>query len=73
MKQLDELEPAWRDEIEKELERRLAVRRPTNGSSRRAQDVAPLACLSCGTMNDLDARFCKQCGSHLRSEGAQVG
>jgi len=28
------------------------------------------ACWSCGTKNDADARFCKQCGSELKRTGA---
>ncbi len=28
-------------------------------------ETAPTACLACGTANDPDARFCKQCGERL--------
>jgi hypothetical protein len=34
--------------------------------------VNPAACLACGTVNDTDARFCKQCGDRLTGP-ADVG
>jgi ribosomal protein L40E len=45
---------SYRDRIEKEIEKRIG--RATN------------ACTSCQAVNDLDARFCKKCGTAL---GAQ--
>jgi hypothetical protein len=74
MKQLDEHQPAWRDEIERELERRLGRRTPTaaaaaggRGASAAAVAVAEgTTCASCGTTNDADARFCKACGSKVQ-------
>jgi hypothetical protein len=29
-------------------------------------NVSQIRCGSCGTMNDIDAVFCKKCGNHLR-------
>ena len=29
-------------------------------------NVSQIQCGSCGTMNDIDAVFCKKCGNHLR-------
>jgi len=69
IKKLDADMPGYRDEIERELARRLAIE--ADG------DAPPLAgpqptdspvCASCGTGNDSDAKFCKGCGSSL--EGA---
>ena len=66
MKKLDADMPEYRDEIERELAQRLAIE--VDG------DAAPLAgpqptdspvCVSCGTENDTDAKFCKGCGSSL--------
>ena len=31
----------------------------------RMQDVAERACVQCATVNDPDAKFCKNCGSKL--------
>ena len=45
---------SYRDRIEKEIEKRIG--RATN------------TCTSCQAVNDLDARFCKKCGTAL---GAQ--
>jgi hypothetical protein len=70
MKQLDESPTDWRGEIEQELRRRLAsrgtARVPAAAPAKRA--VADgVACASCGTVNDADARFCKSCGTKLGS------
>jgi hypothetical protein len=60
----------YRAEIEKEIERligRTASSPPgdagTAGNARSSRSV----CESCGTGNDADARFCKNCGTHLRT------
>jgi len=62
MKQLD-AGSLYRDQIEKEVERRLATSNPKteipNPKSRGAE------CAACAAVNDVDARFCKQCGSRL--------
>ena len=47
----------YRDEIEKELARRV-------GGPARATTSA---CASCGTSNDADAKFCKGCGAKLEA------
>ena len=47
----------YRQQIDRELERR-------RGSAAPALPVAGI-CTGCGTTNDVDARFCKQCGSSL--------
>ncbi len=75
MKQLDEEAPEWRVEIERELERRLAARGVSSAAAGPAVPGAraagepraerSAACASCGTVNDLDARFCKSCGTRV--------
>lgn len=67
MQQLDVALPGYREVIERELAQRLggpagdspAV--PGDGGD--AAEGAP--CPACGTVNDLDARFCKTCGAAL--------
>ena len=54
MRQLD-AGAGYREQIERELERRLGEKASATSSSERA-------CASCGTVNDADARFCKACG-----------
>jgi hypothetical protein len=44
---------SYRQEIEKEIARRVST--PPNGT-----------CAACATVNDPDARFCKNCGASLR-------
>jgi hypothetical protein len=65
MKQLEAGESVYRAEIEKELSARLGRTgkpgKPVAGGRGAGQ---PLAC-SCGTPNDMDARFCKACGARL--------
>ena len=56
----------YRADIEKEIEKRLGSSVPP----RRATEPVPAAgqeraCSSCSTPNDIDARFCKSCGSTL--------
>jgi hypothetical protein len=50
---------AYRDQIEKEIQRRI----PAAAPPARARQVS--ACLSCHTQNDPDAKFCKSCGMKL--------
>ena len=57
MRQLDAGGPEYREAIERELAARLEKIPAT---------PAPLAC-PCGTTNDRDARFCKNCGERLRT------
>jgi hypothetical protein len=56
MRQLD-AGAGYRDQIERDLEKRLGEKAATAPSER--------ACASCATVNDLDARFCKSCGQAL--------
>jgi hypothetical protein len=59
MRQLDEVQSESQARVERELAARLgaAGRQDTTTGSRR--------CEKCATMNDPDARFCKQCGAAL--------
>jgi len=53
----------YRDEIERELAKRVRVAAPRPPSR--------LSC-SCGTANDPDARFCKGCGQKLNEDGSRL-
>ena len=74
MRQLD-AGSVYREQIEKEVERRLGTSNPkTPGLPQRLSGVAPLpnpnsqnVCSACEAVNDVDARFCKQCGARLES------
>jgi hypothetical protein len=65
----------YRADIERELARRLGTRRPATAAAAAPPAAAPApaaaatrsapACVSCGTGNDADARFCKGCGAPL--------
>ena len=55
MRQLD-AGMGYRDQIEQDLVKRLGPRAP---------DATTRACASCGTVGDLDAKFCKNCGQKL--------
>ena len=61
---------AYREEIAREIERRLASDAPPSTTSAVDDDgptttaAAPPAC-ACGTTNEPDARFCKSCGTRL--------
>jgi len=57
MRQLD-AGAGYRDRIEQELAKRLE-------SIGAKEATATAGCASCGTQNDQDARFCKNCGSKL--------
>ena len=61
MRQLD-AGSIYRDQIEKDIERRLA-----STSKPKTQTPSPRAneCAACAAVNDVDARFCKQCGARL--------
>jgi len=56
MRQLD-AGAGYRDRIERELEKRLGEKAAAVSSER--------ACASCATVNDVDARFCKNCGQKI--------
>ncbi len=71
MRQLD-AETGYREEIEKEIARRVgAGSKGQDPAYVKGQDPAYVAsqvrtCPSCGTNNDADARFCKNCGGNLQ-------
>jgi hypothetical protein len=50
---------SYREQIERELEKRLGAPKPS------AAESSPGVCSACGTGNDADARFCKACGKSL--------
>jgi hypothetical protein len=62
MQQLD-ADIGYREQIEKELES--LVTTPVANPKVQSPGPRPNACSSCGTANDSDARFCKQCGTSL--------
>jgi hypothetical protein len=72
MRQLD-AGSIYRDQIEKEVERRLAVtatpkaQLPTPNSEIPNPKAQGTECAACAAVNDVDARFCKSCGSRLES------
>lgn len=60
MKQLD-AGGGYREQIQKEVQARLA----DSHTRPQADAVVSSACASCGTPNDPDAKFCKNCGAKL--------
>ena len=77
MKQLDTEAVDFLAVIERELAERLGADAPLERESESvavetAEDASSLAlvgtCLSCGTRNDEDARFCKKCGEPLGND-----
>jgi hypothetical protein len=67
MRQLD-AGSLYREQIEKEVERRLAATGPTGSAAPQLpapRHPAHTVCASCKTGNEPDARFCKACGSKL--------
>jgi hypothetical protein len=71
MKQLDDDASGYKTIIERELSARLAARaiQPTPQASVEVAPeplAAPAVCV-CGTTNDVDAVFCKRCGTRLLS------
>jgi hypothetical protein len=71
MRQLD-AGVAYREEIRREIDRRLAAAPvpPASGSEPPGADPAPQAqACGCGTVNERDARFCKSCGTRLATGG----
>jgi hypothetical protein len=59
----------YRDQIERELVKRLGDEAHVKGSraedGRSAKALAERICAQCATANDMDARFCKSCGNKL--------
>jgi hypothetical protein len=73
MRQLD-AGAGYRDQIEKDLAKRIegdARRAPSRAEPTSSEDEqsamasAERVCASCDTVNDTDAKFCKQCGAAL--------
>ena len=60
MKELDQGSSTYRTAIERELSLRLSQK-----GSAAPPDAANIVCAGCGAANDLDAAFCKKCGSKL--------
>ena len=58
IRQLD-ADVGYRGEIEREIARRVRTGAPA------ATDAPSHACATCSTVNDADARFCKNCGAAL--------
>lgn len=58
IQQLDDAGADLRGRIERELDARLGAA---------AAAPAPPPCPACGTVNDADARFCKECGGRLHA------
>ena len=53
---------SYREQIERELAALVPVPPAPAGHAEKRGAV----CAGCGTFNDTDARFCKQCGTSLR-------
>lgn len=67
MRQLDE-GGGYREQIEREVERRLKemdVQPALAAAGPDAAEAGVLECSQCATANDPDARFCKSCGTRL--------
>jgi hypothetical protein len=64
MKQLDRGSAGYAQAIEEELNARLASVSTADVSTAGSQRTAS-GCSSCGVFNDLDAVFCKKCGTRL--------
>ena len=62
MRQLD-AGSSYREQIEKEVEKRLATSNPKSQNPNPKSQGAE--CVACAAVNDVDARFCKQCGARL--------
>ena len=70
MRQLD-AGSLYREQIEKDIEQRIQAKdvgRTLSGPPS-APDKArsAITCASCSATNDVDARFCKQCGARLEA------
>jgi hypothetical protein len=69
MRQLD-AGSGYREQIEKEIEKRIGKSEPTRGvagAGPKEQGPAYTVCSQCQKANDLDARFCKSCGSKIEA------
>jgi len=75
--QLDSESEGYRGLIEREVRARLGQTGVEPGPTAAPASVPPvapnaLACSGCGTTNDRDARFCKQCGAKLDAFAVSV-
>jgi hypothetical protein len=66
MRELDQDGSSYRASIEQELNRRLSRKGPAPAAP------AGIVCGSCGAANDLDALFCKKCGSKVGAASGGV-
>jgi hypothetical protein len=60
----------YREQIEKEIEKRIGkseLTRVVAGAGPKEQGPAHTVCSQCQKANDLDARFCKSCGSKIEA------
>ena len=64
MRQLDAGTASYRDEIEKELAKRIGAPPPVQATPSR---VITRPCAGCGMSNDTDAKFCKACGARVEA------
>jgi ubiquitin len=64
MRQLD-AGAGYREQIERDLAKRLGQAPTAIATAPAGRAPAERACLSCSTLNDADARFCKTCGNKL--------
>lgn len=67
MKQLDLDTTGYRSAIEQELAKRVRGGKRSEGAEGSERSATVCAC---GTRNDVDAVFCKKCGSRLQTRGA---
>ena len=65
MRQLD-AESLYREQIEKEVERRIGT--AATPKSQVPNPRSPNECAACAAVNDVDARFCKNCGARLEAQ-----
>jgi hypothetical protein len=71
IRQLD-AKTGYREEIEREIEKRVGISRDSKSAAPAKQDAPQVTartetCSACGTQNDRDARFCKNCGGRLEA------
>jgi hypothetical protein len=66
MRQLD-ASATYRQQIERELTALVGANAPVTPQAGRQRPTAARSCGKCQTVNDADARFCKQCGTALSS------
>jgi hypothetical protein len=71
MRQLDMDATGYRALIEQELERRVQSAKPHVSDQATPAAATAHACV-CGTANDVDAVFCKRCGSRLLGQGVRA-